>query len=448
MREFYKFVWRASASQQIVLIILAVMAALLAMAPLELQRHIINTLAGHEKAERLFWLCGGYLIAALSIGGLKYTLNIKSAGLGESMILSLRNDIFRSSSLHRSDDRLDETIKDKAGTFVAMIATEAEAVGKFVGDCISTPTVQAGTLLSVLGYMLYTEPLLGLVVLFIALPQIFAVPMIQRRINTLVRERVRTVRRAGDLVVDNMQGGGGSSASSLGSEIGKAFWGDLWGASPRIQAQVWAESPRQRTAIGRRLRAVVCRRDHGSQREDRNRYRGGLHQRTGSCPRSLARIDRIRAIDLQREGSIRPDRGHLGQETVKSPTGEPTGLHRETPMILIETIPLIMREPLRRRPATARRRVNCRQRSSPITFQRWYRFRDGEPKGGKRSAEAIWRSLKYRLDLAGYGILLIRHGEPRCPRDRRPHHLIENSLRRLSPRMCVAIKSFPKNSLR
>lgn len=32
----------------------------------------------------------------------------------------------------------------------------------------------------------------------------------------------RTVRRAGDLVVDNMQGGGGS-ASSLGSEIGKAF---------------------------------------------------------------------------------------------------------------------------------------------------------------------------------------------------------------------------------
>jgi ABC-type multidrug transport system fused ATPase/permease subunit len=222
MREFYKFVWGASASQQIVLIILAVMAALLAMAPLELQRHIINTLAGHEKAERLFWLCGAYLIAGLSIAGLKYTLNIKSAGLGELMILSLRKDIFSSSSLHRSDARLDETIKDKAGTFVAMIATEAEAVGKFVGDCISTPTLQAGTLVSVLGYMLYTEPFLGLVVLFIALPQIFAVPMIQRRINTLVRERVRSVRRAGDLVVDNMQGVG-ASAGSLGSEIGKAF---------------------------------------------------------------------------------------------------------------------------------------------------------------------------------------------------------------------------------
>lgn len=222
-RDLYKFVWRASASRQIILIGLAVSAALLAMAPLELQRHIVNTLAGHEKAERLLWLCGAYLIAALSIGGLKYLLNIKSAGLGEAMILFLRRDIYDRSSPVRPDGTLDETMKDKAGTFVAMIASEAEAVGKFVSDCISTPTVQAGTLLSVLGYMLYTEPLLGLVVLLIAVPQIVVVPMIQRRINGLVRERVRTVRRAGDLVVDNMQGGGGSSASSLGSEIGKAF---------------------------------------------------------------------------------------------------------------------------------------------------------------------------------------------------------------------------------
>ena len=232
MREFYAYVWRSSASRQIVLIILAVTAALLAMAPLELQRHIINTLAGRENAETLASLCGAYLVAALSIGGLKYLLNIKSAGLGESMILSLREDIYISSSPHGSDEVFNEEIKEKAGTFVAMIATEAEAVGKFVGDCISTPTVQAGTLLSVLGYMLYTEPLLGLVVLCIAVPQVFAVPMIQRRINTLVRERVRTLRHAGDLVVDTMQGGGGS-ANSLGSEIGRAFAG-IYGVRLRV----------------------------------------------------------------------------------------------------------------------------------------------------------------------------------------------------------------------
>jgi len=49
MREFYGYVWRSSAPRQIVLIILAIIAAVLAAAPLELQRHIINTLAGHER---------------------------------------------------------------------------------------------------------------------------------------------------------------------------------------------------------------------------------------------------------------------------------------------------------------------------------------------------------------------------------------------------------------
>jgi hypothetical protein len=59
---------------------------------------------------------------------------------------------------------LDGTSKDKSGALVTTISTQAEAVGNFVGDCISTPIVQAGTLLSVLSYMLYTEPRLGVVV--------------------------------------------------------------------------------------------------------------------------------------------------------------------------------------------------------------------------------------------------------------------------------------------
>jgi hypothetical protein len=46
MHEFYGYVWRSSASRQIVLIVLAIITALHAMAPLELQRHVINTLPG------------------------------------------------------------------------------------------------------------------------------------------------------------------------------------------------------------------------------------------------------------------------------------------------------------------------------------------------------------------------------------------------------------------
>jgi len=223
MRELYAYVWRSSASHQIVLIVLAIIAAVLATAPLELQRHIINTLAGHEKIENLVWLCGGYLIAALGIGGLKYLVNIKSAGLGEYMIRSLREAVLRSSTTSSNPDATpDETRKDKSGALVTTISSQAEAVGKFVGDCISTPIVQAGTLLSVLGYMLYTEPSLGAVVLFIAVPQLFVVPINQRRLNVYVRERAHTLVRAGDLMVDPALRRG-SSAGSLGNEITKAF---------------------------------------------------------------------------------------------------------------------------------------------------------------------------------------------------------------------------------
>jgi ABC-type multidrug transport system fused ATPase/permease subunit len=220
MRELYAYVWRSSASQQIVLIVLAIIAAVLATAPLELQRHIINTLAGHEKFERLGWLCGGYLIAALAIGGLKYIVNIRSSGLGEFTIRSLREEVLRSAAPSaKPDTTADQTGKSKPGALVTTISSQAESVGQFVGDCISTPIVQAGTLLSVLSYMLYTEPRLGVVVLFIAVPQLFVVPMIQRRINVHVRERSHTLVRAGDLMVDPALGDG----SSIGSEISKAF---------------------------------------------------------------------------------------------------------------------------------------------------------------------------------------------------------------------------------
>ena len=221
MRGLYRFVWRATAPRQIVLIILAIAAAVLAVAPLELQRHIVNTLAGRETPDRLAWLCGAYLVAALGLGGLKYLVNIKSAGLGEASIRALREDIAGNPPTPPAKAAAGHG-KSGPGTVVAMVAAEAEAVGKFVGDCISTPLVQAGTLLSVLAYMLYTEPRLGLVVLLIAVPQVIVVPMVQRRVNARVRERAVTLRRAGDLVVAQLETGR-TPAGSLDREIGGAF---------------------------------------------------------------------------------------------------------------------------------------------------------------------------------------------------------------------------------
>src|SRR5262249_11668545 len=152
---------------------------------------------GREKADALILLCAGYLAASWGTSGLRYLLNTHSAGLGESAILVLRRVIHAAGAPRSGTDR-----PDRAGTFVAMISSEAEAVGKLVGECISTPLIQAGTLMSVLGYMLWTQPELGLLVLLIGIPQVSLTPVIQRRINALVKTRVGELRHAGDIVVD------------------------------------------------------------------------------------------------------------------------------------------------------------------------------------------------------------------------------------------------------
>jgi ABC-type multidrug transport system fused ATPase/permease subunit len=218
MKNFYRYVWRSSGPRQVPLVILAIIAAVVTMLPLELQRHIINSLAGREKADALILLCAGYLAAAWSISVLRFLLNTRSAGVGESAILALRRDIHGVGV-----PRAGPGSADQGGTFVAILSTEAEAVGKLVGECISTPLVQVGTLLSVLSYMLWTQPELGMVVLLIALPQVLATPLVQRRINALVKTRVKELRHAGDMVVDEMRDGGTNRSAEVFKSFEKVF---------------------------------------------------------------------------------------------------------------------------------------------------------------------------------------------------------------------------------
>jgi ABC-type bacteriocin/lantibiotic exporter with double-glycine peptidase domain len=60
------------------------------------------------------------------------------------------------------------------------------------------------------------------VVWFISVPQLFLVPIIQRRSNFHVRQRAHTLVRAGDLMVDPTLSRG-LAAGSLISEISEAF---------------------------------------------------------------------------------------------------------------------------------------------------------------------------------------------------------------------------------
>ena len=90
--DLYKYSWRTSGRAQIVLSALSVGLFLLELAPLELQRRIVNTAVEKRAYLTIAMLCGIYLIVALVQGGLKLVLNVYRGSVIETVSKKLRLD--------------------------------------------------------------------------------------------------------------------------------------------------------------------------------------------------------------------------------------------------------------------------------------------------------------------------------------------------------------------
>ena len=64
-RELYRFIWSTSARDQMALIALSTGVFLLELAPLELQRRIVNAAVDHREYRVIALLCGVYLAVSL-----------------------------------------------------------------------------------------------------------------------------------------------------------------------------------------------------------------------------------------------------------------------------------------------------------------------------------------------------------------------------------------------
>jgi hypothetical protein len=76
IKDLYRHVWRTSGRHQVLLSVLSVTLFLLELAPLELQRRIVNGAVGGEAFTAIASLCLLYVVMALVQGGLKMLLNI------------------------------------------------------------------------------------------------------------------------------------------------------------------------------------------------------------------------------------------------------------------------------------------------------------------------------------------------------------------------------------
>jgi len=201
--SFVRYIWRVTGRQQVCLTLLAGLVFPLTMAPLELQRRIVNDAIGGGDMRWLLMLGGAYLGVVLLQGGLKYALRVWRGRVSEQVIRRMRQRLALTAVENARGGR-GEAIDE--GEMIPMASREVERVGGFVGASFSEPTLQTGILLSIVGYMLVVEPVVALFSLGFFVPQLILVPVMQRVLNRRARDKVRIVRELGERIAERELG--------------------------------------------------------------------------------------------------------------------------------------------------------------------------------------------------------------------------------------------------
>ena len=205
VRGLYRYIWKVSARDQVLLSLLAVALFLIELVPLELQRRIVNGAAEGRGFEFVGMLCLVYVAVALVHGGLKLVMNIYRGSVSEAANKRLRLQMNPSATAAPAS----AAEPTQEGVKISMIVSEVESVGGFVGSSFSEPLLNAGMLLSIFGYMLFTQPWMALVALLIFCPQLLFIPFLQEAINRRTKRRIETMRALSVDIVDEAAARGG-----------------------------------------------------------------------------------------------------------------------------------------------------------------------------------------------------------------------------------------------
>lgn len=198
MKDFYRYIWRVSGKHQVFLSLLAVTLFVVQLVPLELQRRIINNATERAEYRTIAVLCLVYVLVVLVQGALKYGLNMYRGSVSEAANRRLRLEVNPAAKA----DAADGPGSQDEGVAISIIVSEVEAVGGFVGSSFSEPVLNGGILLSIFGYMLYTQPLLALVAFILFCPQLLFLPFLQEAINQRTASRIKTLRALSSDIVN------------------------------------------------------------------------------------------------------------------------------------------------------------------------------------------------------------------------------------------------------
>lgn len=201
-RSLFSFIWKYSRREQIGLLIFTLITFPFLYATLELPKRIINDAIGADtpvvsvygyeisQVNFLFALCFAYLAAVVAHGLLKMRLNTMKGVLAERLLRRFRYTLIK--RMMRFPRSYFENTSQ--GELVSMVTSEAEPMGGLMGDAVAQPVFQAGQMIIIVVFLFLQSVWFGLAGVALIPLQAWLIPMLQRQINLLNKERIVEVR--------------------------------------------------------------------------------------------------------------------------------------------------------------------------------------------------------------------------------------------------------------
>ncbi|MGD9861819.1 MAG: ABC transporter transmembrane domain-containing protein, partial [Pseudodonghicola sp.] len=201
--NLFSFIWKHSKRQQLWLLVLTLVSFPFLYASLELPKMIINDAIGAQtttidlygfelsQVEYLLLLCMGFFAAVLVGGLMKMHINTRKGVLSERMLRRLRYQLI--SRMLRFPKPYFRTTSQ--GELVSMITSEAEPMGGLMGDAVAQPAFQFGQMMTIVSFLFMQSFWFGVASVALIPLQAWLIPMLQRQINLLNKDRIVQVRR-------------------------------------------------------------------------------------------------------------------------------------------------------------------------------------------------------------------------------------------------------------
>ena len=245
-RSLFAFIWKYSKRDQLVLLFVTLSLFPLLYLTLELPKQIINDAIGagtgtitaygmeFTQINYLMLLCGGFLVAVLFHGLMKMRINTMKGVLAERLLRRFRYTLI-ARILRFPQPYFERTSQ---GELVSMVTAESEPMGGLMGDAVAQPVLQAGQMLTILGFLFFQSVAFGLAAIALIPLQAWLIPKLQRQINQLNKKRVVQVRA---LAAEIGEGAAGASTLRVngGWRYRMAMIGDRLGQLFAIRFQIY-----------------------------------------------------------------------------------------------------------------------------------------------------------------------------------------------------------------